>query len=321
MMVEIIIFLSLICLAVVLTVVKGLRFAASTASEYELTRQAKAGNTHAVHELKRRELLPLFSAVQQVLELITGLVLVLVAFLGLQSWAAALVVLALLLLVELASVKSWPAHFSAVVQKRVEPLLWKNAKALTNVLRLFVVKEQRATFMFGSKEELRRLIQSDQAVLAAAEKAQLLGVFDFDNEQLTDHMVVRTNIITVDQAETVGPLLLDRLHKSAHNIFVVVDKNLDHVQGLLYMSDLVPLDPQIKIVKDAVRPTVHYLPQSASLKEVLAASLKTGRQFFLVTNTKDDVVGLVTLRDALHSLLGEVTRESIVATDPQQLHS
>lgn len=317
MMVEIIIFLSLICLTVVLIVVKGLRFVASTASEYELTRQAQAGNTHAAHELKRRELLPMFNAVQKIVELLGLAAILLVAFTGLPPAVAALVVLLLLFLSELVATRKLLARLSASLQKKLEPLFWKNATVLTRALGLFISKTQSQQFTFASKDELRRLIEADQSVLEQQEKGRLLKAFDFNTAKLVDHMVVRSKIVVVDQAETVGPLLLDRLHKSGHNIFIVVNKNLDHVKGLLYMSDLVPLDPQIKTVKDAIRPTVHYLPDDAHLKDVLVASLKTGRQLFLATSKGGEVTGLITLRDALHGVLGEeLGRESAVATQP-----
>jgi CBS domain containing-hemolysin-like protein len=60
----------------------------------------------------------------------------------------------------------------------------------------------------------------------------------------------------------------------------------------------------VEKVADATRPAVYYLPQDALITEVISASLKTGRQLFLVRNEADEIVGLITLADVLAKVLG-----------------
>lgn len=319
-MIEIIIFILLIGLTVALAVVKSMPVTSSTASEYELNKQANSGDQLAALELQRRQQQPQFEAVKRLLELLLIVAAAGLAFASLSIWIAAFCVLTVLVVTEALTAKHWLWRPSLLLQKKLEPLVWKYLAQHRNILRVFGGKNQTHPLSFSSKDELRQLIKSDQSVLESGEKSHLLGAFDFGGTKVAGHLIERRHILTVDQDETVGPLLLDRLHKAHHNIFVVVKKSLDHVQGLLYMSDLVPLDPDVKTVKDVTRPTVHYLPETATLKDVLAASLKTGRQFFLVVNAAGRVIGLITLRDVLRHLLGEeVTTDAAVATDPAKL--
>ncbi|HEU5187566.1 MAG TPA: CBS domain-containing protein [Candidatus Saccharimonadales bacterium] len=319
-MVEIIFFILFICFVGLLAVAKTMHVPHSTLSDYELNRQASSGDQLAMQELQRRELLPVFVAVWRLIELFLLVVVVAVLFMWLPVWLAALAALVALVAVEVASLLGWLAAPAQVLQRKVEPAIAKHLSQYRTFLHRFAPKKHAQAPAFMSREELRQLIKADQHILEPHVKSHLLGAFDFANTTLSDHMVERKNIITVDQAETVGPLLLDRLHKTGHNIFVVVKKNLEHAQGLLYMSDLVPLDPEVKTVEDVTRTRVHYLPESATLKDVLTASLKTGRQFFLVANNAGRITGLITLRDALRQLLGqELPTESAVATDPANL--
>ncbi|HVI69034.1 MAG TPA: CBS domain-containing protein, partial [Magnetospirillaceae bacterium] len=170
----------------------------------------------------------------------------------------------------------------------------------------------------ASRDELRQLIATDTTLLAPTDKARLLGAFDFGTLTVADAMVPAGDIATVDIKETVGPVLLDRLHKANHRIFVVIKKDIDHIKGLLYMHDLTPLDPELKDVKEALRPTVHYLPVNASLQDVLAASLMTGRQLFIAVDSGGATKGLITLADALRFLCGEpLPTAAPVSTKPE----
>lgn len=304
-MVELLILIVLIVITGVLSLAKSLRFAPNSSSSFELERRAQSGDTHAAHELSRRVHLPMFIALQKVGVVIVATVLVTVAFLCLPVWTTLFLVLVLLALAEIVAAQGWLVPIAAKLQKNIESALWKHAKTATALLKPFIASPSASLFSFASKDELRKLIEDDQSVLQQADKARLLGSLDFAQATVEQHMVARKSIITVGANETVGPVLLDRLHKAGHNIFVVVSKDLEHVKGLLYMSDLVPLDPEIKTIKDATRPKVHYVSQTASLQEVITVSLKTGRQFFLVRDGKERVVGLITLKDALKILLSE----------------
>jgi magnesium and cobalt transporter len=156
----------------------------------------------------------------------------------------------------------------------------------------------------GSRTELLHIIDTDSTFLSTQEKQQVQAALAFGDVKISDVMVPRDNIATVNIKETVGPILLDRLHKDGHSVFVVVKKDIDDIKGLLYMADATSGHPDIKTVKDALRPSVPYVPADAPLGHILGAALSTGRQFFIATDGKGKTLGLITLADALHALHG-----------------
>lgn len=294
-----------VILAFLLALLKSVRFAPSSVSGTELARQAMAGNEYARSEQERRMLIPSFEAIINLKVIVLTVLLASVVIASRPGWAGGLLFLLYLLLVQVVVVYGWVRNLAHRVQMMLERRPRMVAKIAPYVRFMAPRKAEQTAATLASREELRELIKNDGQLLSKAEKARLLGAFDFGGQLISDAMVPAEDIITVDINDTIGPVLLDRLHKAEHNIFVAVKNDLRHVKGLLYMHDLVPLDPDLKKVKDAVRPTVPYLPVDAPLEAVLGAAVATGRQLFLVCNTEGEVKGLITLADALKSLNGQ----------------
>jgi CBS domain containing-hemolysin-like protein len=222
------------------------------------------------------------------------------------------------------AVKGWLASAVAQVQRAVEPPMYGVIAAIAPVASFLAPSPARpAAHGLSSKEELARLIEADKNILPPGQKQRLQAALAAADLKVGDIMVPRSHIHSVEIKETVGPLLLDRLHKQGHNIFPVIKKDLDHIEGLLYMHDLVPLDPDLKEVADAVRPVVHYMPAAAPIEAVLAASLHTGRQLFIIVDERANTVGLITLRDVVAKLLGEAppAEQNYSSTDPKKVNT
>ncbi len=318
---ELLILLGAIVLTCILAMVKSIRLAPSLESEFELERRADKGDTHARHELNRRIVLPLLGALQRLkvallIALLFGLLIATHSV-----WLGMLVGFALLMIVEIVTARGWLAGFVWGLQRKLERHLLTIAYKGAPVFKLWAFTQTDAHApAVASKAELRQLIDQDQTVLSAAERARLHGALDFATTRISQLMVPRSQIATVDMSETVGPLLMDRLHKAGHKVFPVIKKDLDHIKGLLYMSDLMPLDPDLKLMTDALRPTVHYVPATAHIATVISASLQTGRQLFVAVDENGETQGLITLADVLTHMLGQPpAKEVAVGTKPKQL--
>lgn len=308
-------------LAFVMALIESLLIGPGPLSQAELERRASRGDAAAKAELGRRELLPLYFGLQRI-----KVSILVVAIIGIlvganELWLGLLLSLVVLLLVAVVVAMRLLQPLVRMVQPSIEPFIWQAVRALAVVLKVFAPRVAAGEgFALASKDELKQLITQDISVLSADEKAHLLSSLEFGTKTVAGAMVPREKIVTVGVNETVGPLLLDRLHKAGHNIFVAVKKDLNNVEGLLYMSDLVPLDEDIKKVSDAIRPKVYYIADSSNLAAVLAASLKTGRQLFLAVDKQGNISGLVTLADTLqHAFGAHLNKDAAVATDPKKL--
>lgn len=303
---EILILMGALMLAVTIVIVRGFQYAPSQLTAFELTRRADEGDDAAAYELARQPLLPTLSGLRsfKVVVLTSLLATLLVAT---HDWWLGLGILLIVwIMTEVAVNKQWLAGIAHKLQRATEPHIMSvvhHGAAVLKHLAPHHAHAERAAV--GSRTELLHIIDTDKTFLSAEEKSRIQAALAFNDVKISDVMVPRDNIATVGVKETVGPILLDRLHKDGHSVFVAVKKDIDDIKGFLYMADATSGHPDIKTVKDAIRPSVPYVPEDAPLSHVLGAALTTGRQLFIATDGKGQTRGLVTLADAINTLQGQ----------------
>jgi CBS domain containing-hemolysin-like protein len=314
---ELVIQLTAIALTLLLAAVKSLQYATDGVSGFELNRKAQAGDAQAIAEVHRRNALPTLRGLQYFKEIIISVVIAALLIGTHGSVLGAFLSIIYFFLAYLVGVRGWLNHPVHKLQGRLEPTLLRWATKLMPLLRFMTSKPQHEDGnLLASREELDYLIHSDKHVLKAEEKNRLLAALRFGDLTVADAMVKRDDIATVKITETVGPVLLDRLHKAGHKVFVVVKKDVDDIKGWLYMSDATSGHPDLKTVKDATRSAVYYISETAPLEAVIGTALATGRQLFIVVNEKGETCGLISLADALTKLYGQPIQPYEVHTTP-----
>ncbi len=175
-------------------------------------------------------------------------------------------------------------------------LAWLSPAALSRFHRL------------ESKEELIEMARrSSPQALDEQELSLIENGLAFKEKLVGQIMTPRSMIDGVSTDETLGPVVLDRLHKTGHSRFPVMQSGqVDKVVGMLYMRDLLPLKPAENHRKAAaaMRPEVYYIREDQNLEHALYAFLRTQHHLFIVVNRYRETVGLLSLEDVIESLLG-----------------
>jgi len=293
-------------LVALLAGLKSARFAPNELTEFELKRRMDAGDDQAKQEAAFRGVRSQVEALRQVSMLL--LIVLIVAFLAMRFsvWFAAIIALGWLLLAELLASQQWFATRAAGLAWRYRPQFVNASQRLGGFLRLLsesgAITSDGAAFY--SKQELLSQIDHDHSVLDKDEKLLIRQVLSYQERMVKDIMTPRSVVITVAADDTVGPVFLDRLHKSGHSRFPVVDGDLDHTVGILYLHSLVPLDPRIKKVADIMSERVRYVHQDKPLDHILEAFLRTKCHLYMVVNEFEEVTGVVSIEDVLEALIG-----------------
>ncbi len=126
----------------------------------------------------------------------------------------------------------------------------------------------------------------------------------FGEQLVRDHLTPKRIVTSVGLSDDIGPLLMDELHKSGHSRFPVYDGKAPNIVGVLFMKDLVGTKHSGN-VKDIMRPGVLYVHEEQSLYEALQAILKTRHQLFVVVNSFEEYVGIITIEDVLEQIIGK----------------
>lgn len=129
----------------------------------------------------------------------------------------------------------------------------------------------------------------------------------FNEYTVADILTSRKKIKTVLADDTVGPILIDELHKSGQDVVLVRDKKGGDVVGTLEFSRL-GLGSEGK-VGDLMNPKVYYIHENDGLGEALHAFFVTNHPIFIVVNSFEEYVGIISVENVLKQLLGHIPGE------------
>jgi CBS domain containing-hemolysin-like protein len=133
----------------------------------------------------------------------------------------------------------------------------------------------------------------------------------FGDYHVRDLVVPRRQVKAVSINDSIGPVLLDELHSSGHTCFPVYDTQPSNVIGTFSVNGLTDVTQRGQ-VRDFYERRVAYVHAGDNLEQALQALDQTHQPLLVVVNSANEYVGIVTLRDILHELLGESSEESFL---------
>jgi CBS domain containing-hemolysin-like protein len=193
------------------------------------------------------------------------------------------------------------------VYRHSEAMLIQLIKKYPAIFRIIrhAVPATHADSKLESREELLHLITKSQHILTNEEKSLMTHGLKFASRKVSEVMIPRGQIESIGAKEMLGPLVLDDLHKTGHTRFPVIDKDIDHVIGLLHIQDLLSLDNKRTVTAEkAMEPRVFYIRQDQTLQHALMAFLRTHHHLFIVVNEDQETVGVISLEDTIEALIG-----------------
>lgn len=173
----------------------------------------------------------------------------------------------------------------------------------------FIDRHRPVHFHTGvyDKDDLLQLLET-QAVVPEnrIEKFELdlaVHALEFGDKKVGNSMTPRRSVKLVSVEDQLGPIVMDELHASGHSRFPVFEGSKDTIIGTLYLHDLVHIKSNAA-VRSLMRPSVYYLHEDQSLYDALQALLVTHHHLFIVVNSFEEFVGVITSEDILEALIG-----------------
>jgi putative hemolysin len=198
-------------------------------------------------------------------------------------------------------------------------LLYLFTNLVLRVIGLEYTGEEHAVH---SPEELQLLVtQTARAgLLTTPERELVQRAFAFSDQTAGEVMVPRTEIIALPVESTIQDALrMAQRHR--HTRFPVYEKTIDNVVGILSTKDLLsvaarrnPRSPYGDMnLRRLMRPPL-VVPQGASVIEVLARMKAARQPIAVVLDEYGGTSGIVTLKDLMARLVGDVGDEYTPAT-------
>ncbi len=202
----------------------------------------------------------------------------------------------------------------------LKPLVFLFNSVANLVFRLFNVPIHRKDQI--TPEDIISMMDegAEAGVLQQQEHKLLENVFDMDQRTVTSAMTTRESLVyfILGEAEdSIRQKLLD----SPHARFLVCDASLDRVVGYIESRELlvqVLNGLPISITHPGMLHTPLIIPDTLSLYEVLEHFKSSGVDFAVILNEYAMVVGMITLKDVMSIVMGELVHseeEQIVKRD------
>lgn len=156
-----------------------------------------------------------------------------------------------------------------------------------------------------SEEHLLHLVESAGHVLNEKQQNIIKRGLHWHATTVASVMTPAKDIVTVPKGDLLGPLVLNDLHTSGYSTFPVVRGSIDHVVGMVDITNLLRVDEvqKSRTAEKAMTPVDVRVAPDAELPDVLEQLVDHPGQFGLVVDG-DKTVGMVTLSDVLGALLG-----------------
>ena len=179
-----------------------------------------------------------------------------------------------------------------------------------NAVGEWVKKHSKITVHSGlyQKEDLIELLDKQMGQhdnrMTAYEIGIIKSALSFSEKIIRDIMTPARVVKTVSMHDSIGPILLDELHASGFSRFPVTGEAPNDIVGTLYLHDLVEAKHGGSVATH-MKKAVFYVNEEKQLDHALQAFLKTKHHLFIVVNSFEEIVGILTIEDVLEEIVGK----------------
>ena len=229
--------------------------------------------------------------------------------------------------------------FSEIIPKTLGTVYWRSLagpavymiRGLIYLTYPFVFLSNYFSKIFASENHQQKV--SRQEVVAMAEMGEDEGsirekesdiienLFNLNDVVAEDVMTPRSVVFALQKDSTVGDVVEEHT-PIAFSRIPIFDKDMDDILGFIHRYDLVnkQAEDQFHIkMKDILEP-IHTVKQEDSIASILDEFVRRRQQIFMVIDEFGTTTGLITLEDAIETLLGvEIVDEHDSVVDMRKL--
>lgn len=187
-----------------------------------------------------------------------------------------------------------------------------DASAAWVTRRMFGVEVGEEHLAGHSPDELARIIAAsgESGHLTAHQVDLLSRAVGLGDRRVSEVMIPRPDVVWLAASDPLVTLR-ETARRTGYSRFPVHGEDIDDVVGSVHLKDLLRTDPSRypdMTVGDLVT-SVHVVPESESLRRLLAALRNAQRTFTIVVDEYGGTVGIVTLEDVVEQLVGDIEDE------------
>lgn len=190
----------------------------------------------------------------------------------------------------------------------LKPFVWffdGLANLIFKALHINTVRQEQLT-----SEDIYAVVDAgaQAGVLKQQEHYLIENIFDMQQRTVTSTMSTREHIAYFDKNADADHIL-QMMSEKPHSKFLVCDGDLERVIGYIESHTLLTLfvqEKSLRLTDKRVLRKALFIPDTLSLYDVLETFKSSGEDFAVVVNEYALVVGVVTLKDVMSIVMGEL---------------
>ncbi|MBI0426046.1 hemolysin family protein [Psychrobacter sp. NG27] len=191
----------------------------------------------------------------------------------------------------------------------LKPVIWVFDGAANTLFKLLGISTIRQDDM--TPEDIYAVMDAgaEAGVIKKQEHHLIENIFDMQERTVTSVMNPRENIVYFD-TKTSTEEVVQIMIEQPHNKFLVChDDDLEHIIGYVESRSFLALvlnQQKVGLTDKTLLKPALFVPDTLSLFEVLEMFKSTGADFAVIVNEYGLVVGVITLKDVMSIVMGEL---------------
>ncbi|MDR2497312.1 MAG: hemolysin family protein [Tannerellaceae bacterium] len=189
--------------------------------------------------------------------------------------------------------------------KLVTPFVWLLSGSTTLMVRLMGIRQSEESKV--TEEEIKAIVKEgyDVGEVQEVEQDIVERVFNLGDRNVGSIMTHRTDLVWLDVNDS-NEKIRGKVQENLYNTYPVISENFNNLLGIVNLKDLFGRIYSTDFsLRDLIRP-VQYVPENLSVYKALEQFKNARVKYGLVTDEFGDVLGIVTLKDIMEALVGEM---------------
>ena len=211
---------------------------------------------------------------------------------------------------------AFPAsYFLKPLSKIISPLVTLVTLVSNGITKLIGINLNDAENEELKPEELRTLLQTSR--VPKRQENMLMGIFDMDSLSVNDVMIAKNEIEGINIKDDIGDIVKN-LNALRYTYIPLYKDTIDNISGFISSNKkagFLSLDNPSKTSLKAFIEDPLFIPENTPLNTQLANFQLENKRVGLIVDEYGDIEGLITLRDILEIIVGEITSDTLEKMD------
>ena len=191
----------------------------------------------------------------------------------------------------------------------LKPIIWIFDGAANILFKLLGISTIRQDDM--TPEDIYAVMDAgaEAGVLKQQEHHLIENIFDMQERTVTSVMNPRENIVYFDDTMSTEAIVKVMIEQPYNKFLVCHDDDLERIMGYVESRSFLALvlnQQAVSLMDKALLKPALFVPDTLSLFEVLEMFKSTGADFAVIVNEYGLVVGVITLKDVMSIVMGEL---------------